>query len=149
MDRVKAVPRLTMLQFMRLGSIADFALDSFPISGGVTTFHSLWMGLPVLAIRPKQAISIRSYSANTLEHLGLHECIVDNPTELVERASKLITKQTIIDDLRSKTRERLLKSPFMDHQSRVRELEKCFSEMWRRYVCGEPIQSFNSQTLPN
>ena len=52
MDRVAAVPRLTMLEYMRVASVADFAVDTFPISGGVTTFHSLWMGLPILTMCP-------------------------------------------------------------------------------------------------
>ena len=33
----------------------------------------------------------------------------------------------------------LVSSPFMNLEARVRELEACFREMWRRFLHNEPV----------
>jgi protein O-GlcNAc transferase len=129
-----------MAGFMNIASVADFALDSFPVSGGVTTLHSLWMGLPVLTFKPENAIAIQTYSGNILREVGLDECVTSSPQELVSRASCWMQNPNLIDNLRSKTREKLVSSPFMDYDHRVRELEACFSEMWRRFMENEAVE---------
>ncbi len=147
-DRVTAIPRLTMLEYMGIGSVADFALDSFPISGGVTTFHSIWMGLPVLTIRPKLPLAIQAYTSNILHFAGLDDCVAENQADLVQKASNLIRNREQIDKLRDNSKKGLLKSPFMDHKQRVRELERCFRAMWHKYCLKLPTTSFESQSIP-
>jgi len=149
MDRVAAVPRLTMLQYMNVAAAADFALDSFPVSGGVTTLHALWMGLPVLALRPPSPITMQTYSGNTLAMVGLDECVASSHDELIERASEWIQNPSRIDTLRDKSRRQLTLSPFMDHAGRVAELESCFEAMWQRFIYDEPVTSLNSQIVAN
>lgn len=144
MDRVSAVPRLSMLEYMNVASVADFALDSFPVSGGVTTLHALWMGLPVLTMRPETTIAMQTYSGNTLRLVGLDECITNDTAELVSRASQWIQNPTLIDQLREKTRPNLVASPFMNHVARVRELEACFCGIWQRHIDNQPVSDFDS-----
>ncbi len=139
MDRVSVVPRLSMLEYMNVASVADFALDSFPVSGGVTTLHALWMGLPVLTMTPKTAIAMQTYSSNTLRLVGLDECVSSSHQEVVARATEWIQNPALINELRARTRPSLVASPFMDHRGRVRELETCFKEMWRRFLHNEPV----------
>ena len=139
MDRVSVVPRLSMLEYMNVASVADFALDSFPVSGGVTTLHALWMGLPVLSMAPNNAIAMQTYSGNTLRLVGLDECVTHSQQEVVARATEWIRNPALIDALRARTRSSLVTSPFMDHETRVRELEGCFQEMWRRALHNEPV----------
>ena len=139
MDRVSAVPRLSMLEYMNVASVADFALDSFPVSGGVTTLHSLWMGLPVLTLTPKTTIAMQTYSGNTLRLVGLDECVTSSNQELISRATQWIQHPALIDQLRERTRPSLVSSPFMNLEARVRELEACFREMWRRFLHNEPV----------
>jgi protein O-GlcNAc transferase len=129
MTRVAISPRLSMLNFMHLASIADFALDSMPISGGVTTFHSLWMGLPVLTLAPPEPIALRSYTANILKTIGMDECVANSLSEYGERASQWIQNPEVLDRLRLQCRPLLQQSPFMQHAERVRELEALFTEL--------------------
>ena len=130
MDRVRVIPRLTMLEFMRISAIADFSLDSLPISGGVTTFHALWIGLPVLTIRPPQPIALQAFSANILTLIDLPECIAHSPEAFLQKAQQWINSPATIDSIRNKCRHQLRHSPFMDHPSRVTELESNFRQMW-------------------
>jgi predicted O-linked N-acetylglucosamine transferase (SPINDLY family) len=128
-----------MLEYMNVASVADFALDSVPVSGGVTTLHALWMGLPVLTMTPNNGIAMQTYSGNTLRLVGLDTCITRSPQEVVARAGEWIQNPALIGALRERTRSNLLSSPFMDHETRVRELESCFREMWRRFLHNEPV----------
>lgn len=130
LDRVQLIPRLTMHEFMRISAIADFSLDSLPISGGVTTFHALWMGLPILTIRPSQPIALQSYTANILELIQLSECIAQSPEDFLAKAQQWIKSPATIDRIRNQCRPRLQNSLFMDHPSRVTELESCYRQMW-------------------
>ena len=130
MDRVVVMGQLTMDKYMNLSSVADFALDSYPISGGVTTFHSLAMGLPVLTIRPPEPIALYAYSANTLETVGMPECIADSPEAFVKLASQWINQPALIEAARRKSRAALQASPYMQHEARTRELESAYLDMW-------------------
>jgi predicted O-linked N-acetylglucosamine transferase (SPINDLY family) len=136
MERVSIAPRLTMLEFMGLASVADFALDSFPISGGTTTLHALWMGLPILTLDDPLHGCMSSSTAATLRGLGLDECIATNIDQYNAIASQWINDPTQIEQLRQRCRPALEKSALMDHAARVRELETAFQFMWDSYVDG-------------
>ena len=134
LDRIALMPRLNLLDFMNLASRADFALDSMPVSGGVTTFHSLWMGLPVLTIRPNTPLPLQSYTANILHTVGLHECVTTSEGEFMLRAKTWISKPEQLEEIRKRCRPQLVNSPFMDHASRARELEQKFRQLWLDYL---------------
>ena len=134
MERVSIAPRLTMLEFMGLASVADFALDSFPISGGTTTLHALWMGLPILALADPQHGGMSSSTAATLRGLGLDECVAADIEQYKAIASSWIQAPEHIDQLRARCRPALQKGDLMDHAARVQEVEGAFQFMWNRYV---------------
>jgi len=134
LDRIEIKSKLSMRDFMRLAFYADFALDSTPISGGVTTFHTLWMGLPVLTVQPDKPITLFSYTANILRTVGLESCIANSPEHFVELASHLIHQPELIDQLRAESRQRLLHSPYLDHAARTKELEQAYQQLWLDYV---------------
>jgi len=134
MERVWIAPRQTMLEFMALASVADFALDSFPISGGTTTLHALWMGLPILALDDALHQGISSSTAATLRGLGLKECIATDIEQYNATASHWIRDPIQIEKLRLRCRPALQASPLMDHAARVKELESAFQFMWNTYV---------------
>jgi len=134
MNRVSIAPRLTMLEFMGLASVADFALDSFPISGGTTTLHTLWMGLPILALNDPLHGGMSSSTAVTLVGLGLDECVASNIEQYKAMASHWINNPIQIEQLRQRCRPSLQNSVLMDHSARVKELETAFQFMWDSYV---------------
>jgi predicted O-linked N-acetylglucosamine transferase (SPINDLY family) len=125
-DRVSVVARLPLEQFMNLSSVADFALDSYPVTGGATTFHSLAMGLPVITVRPREPVSLYAYTSNILESVGQGNCIANGPPDYVEKATHWIQHPEVIDELRSQTRQAMLNSLYLQHELRVRELETVF-----------------------
>ena len=134
MNRIALMPRLNLLDFMNLAGRADFALDSMPVSGGVTTFHSLWMGLPVLTIRPDTPLPLQSYTANILQTVDLNECVTTSEDEFLLRAKSWINEPEQVDEIRKRCRPQLVNSLFMDHASRAQELEQHFRALWHDYL---------------
>jgi predicted O-linked N-acetylglucosamine transferase (SPINDLY family) len=125
-ERVKVIGRLPLERFMNLASVADFALDSYPVSGGATTFHSLAMGLPIITIKPAEPVALYAYTSNILESIGLSSCVANNPSDYVEKATQWIQNPALIDGLRSQARQAMLDSPYSQHAIRTQELEAIF-----------------------
>lgn len=134
MERISIIERQTMTSFMRLSSVADLALDSFPISGGTTTLHALWMGLPTVTIRMNSGGAINNSTAGILEACSFHDCVASSPETYIELVSELITHREKIDILRDRCRENLKNSPLMNYDARVSELEYAYKEMWIQYL---------------
>jgi predicted O-linked N-acetylglucosamine transferase (SPINDLY family) len=134
MQQVSISPKLTMRQFMSLASVADFALDSFPISGGTSTLHSLWMGLPVLALNDPQFGSRSTSSATTLKGLDLNDCVADTFDQYLNIACQWIQNPSMLDALRQRCRPALEQSPLMSHSQRVQEVESAYRHMWHQFV---------------
>jgi protein O-GlcNAc transferase len=134
MDRVSITPRLTMLEFMGLASVADFALDSFPISGGTTTLHALWMGLPILTIEDPQHGGMSSSTAATLRGVQLNACVASSLKAYVKTATQWIQTPQLIDQLRTQCRPALAGSALMNLSARVQDVERAYRQMWKSYA---------------
>ena len=135
LERLCILPRLALDHFMQLGLKADIALDTFPISGGTTTMHSLWMGLPVVTIAGQQAFE--SATAATLRGLYLDELIATDEDAYVELAAALARDPARLAAFRSDIRVRMQRLPLMNHQFFVSDLEAAYRLMWLNHVCGE------------
>lgn len=122
------MPRLSLQDFMSLAYVADLALDSYPISGGTTTLHALWMGLPVICMDSDNPMS--AASSKTLTGVGLTQCIANNREEFIAKACELINDKEKLLQLRLDTRSYLLKSPLMDYRSRVDDLTNALINAW-------------------
>jgi len=86
-DRVTFVPRLDHDDYMRLLALADVSLDSFPFSGGNTTYQALAMGTPVVTL-PGDYLRGR-LSLAILCALGVTECIAMDAQDYAKIAVRL------------------------------------------------------------
>ncbi len=134
MERVSVLPRLNFDQFMNLGLVGDFSLDPFPVSGGTTTLHAMWMGLPVVSLSNQNNSAMSSSSANTLLGIGLSECVAHSHEEYKQLAASWINQPEGLNTLREKCRHSLQTSVLMDHQARVNEVELAYRNMWLTYA---------------
>lgn len=131
MEKIAVMPRLPMLDFMHLAYAADFALDPFPVSGGTTTMHAQWMGLPILSLQMNTEDAVASSSSQTLLGLGLTECVTYSLEGYKEKAGHWINNPDQIDHLRGLTRSKLQASPLMNHPVRVKELEQAYLSLFK------------------
>ena len=129
-SRVLVHPRLSMLDFLNISSVADFALDTFPVSGGTVTLHSLWIGLPSVTLGGAGQTGMNNSAASTLTGVGLGECVAGSIEDYVALAQEWIETPSIIADMRQKCRPALQASPLMDYGSRIAEVENAYHSMW-------------------
>ncbi len=113
----------------------DFALDPFPMGGGVTTLDALWMGIPVLCLRG-HTLGQRITSA-IMTAIGLPEWVTQSPADYVEQAVRLANDPTTLTHLRSTLRMRMAASPLANPDYYVGCVADAFRAFWRQW-CADP-----------
>lgn len=129
-SRIEFVGRLPMAEYFRQYHRIDIALDPTPWPGGTTTCDALWMGVPVVSMIGKTAVSRGGLSI--LSHIGHPELVAGDPVEYVQIATSLARDTTRQAELRQTLREAMLHSPLMDAVGFTRDFESCLRSMWRR-----------------
>jgi protein O-GlcNAc transferase len=81
--RISFENECSTIDFMKLISSVDLCLDPFPHSGGATTAHSLWMGVPVISLRGDT--EFQNISSSILSDVGMNEFICKTIDEYVEK----------------------------------------------------------------
>ncbi|MDP6754212.1 MAG: hypothetical protein QGF56_11045, partial [Verrucomicrobiota bacterium] len=97
----------------------DLMLDPFPYNGGVTTGDCLWMGTPILALEGDSYVSRQGVSLLTA--VGLPEWIAADREALVAKAVDWRQAPERLAKRSEGLRERLRRSPLMDHAGYARE----------------------------
>lgn len=127
-DRLSLRGWTPMSDFLLLGQEADIALDPFPFNGGVTTCHTLWMGLPVITLSGQSAAS-RVGNA-ILSSLGLSDLVAHSPEDYKIIARNLACDRARLAMLRDSMRSRMESHGLLDGASLCREVQVAFRNMW-------------------
>jgi predicted O-linked N-acetylglucosamine transferase (SPINDLY family) len=135
LDQIIISRSVSLAEFMQRGFVADIALDTSPISGGTTTLHALWMGLPVIALDAKDATS--SSSARILQGFGLGEWVADDEDAYIAKVLALMNNPDQLRAHRATTRANMLSNPLMDYRGRCAELERAYRLMWFNHLVSE------------
>jgi len=130
-SRLEFVGFLPLHDYIRQYHSIDIALDPFPFGGGTTTCDALWMGVPVISLVGKTAVSRGGLSI--LSNAGLPELVARSSDEYVYLASALAMDLPRLQQLRKTLRDRLRQSPLMDEKRFVLDLESAYRMMWRQW----------------
>lgn len=106
----------------------DIALDSYPFTGGITTFEALWMGVPVVTLVGNRPVSRQGLSI--LSTLGLTECIAYTPEEYLQICIHLANNPEYLQQLRKEMRSKMQASSLMDGAGLTRQLEDIYQTLW-------------------
>lgn len=128
-SRLELPSFLSDQEFWRVRQRIDIALDPFPYNGTTSTCEALWTGLPVMTLAGTYGPS-RS-GASLLAAVGLEQFIAQSEDQYVDLAAGLAADLPRLQGLRSSLRERMRKSPLMDHRGFTRTLEALYREMWK------------------
>jgi predicted O-linked N-acetylglucosamine transferase (SPINDLY family) len=126
-ERATIHGRAGILDYFAAIEEVDIALDSMPYNGATTTLDTLWMGVPVVALRGNRAIGRGSYSI--VSAAGLHELAAEDPAAYVEMNVRLAEDAAARLAMRLALRPRLQASPLMDAQRFARGMEGLFRKM--------------------
>ena len=107
----------------------DLALDPWPHGGGVVMLEQLYMGLPIVTLRGKQA-SGRS-AASVLTTLGMGAFVADTPEKYVETAVAAASDTAMLQQCRKELRKRFLDSPVV--AGYVQKVEEAYKAMWKEW----------------
>lgn len=132
LNRVLVIAHQPLSNFMETGFIADIVLDTFPICGGTTTLHSIWMGMPVVAMLGKR--DVENSSAKAIWGLGMGGRIAKTKQEYVRHAIGLANDVAFLRQCRATYRQGLIDSSLMNYRARVHEVEDAYQQMWMEYL---------------
>ncbi|MEF8703833.1 MAG: tetratricopeptide repeat protein [Candidatus Accumulibacter sp. UW26] len=139
-DRLSLHPRCDMNGYLELHQQVDICLDTFPYTGGTTTLHALWMGVPTLTLAG-HTVPGRP-GAEILGHAGLTAFIANNPAEFVAQGIACTANLSTLASLRAELRERMSQSAMGQPDLIAAGLERALRMMWRRWCDDLPAEAF-------
>lgn len=92
------------------------------------------MGVPVVSLCGGRHVARLGLSI--LNQVGLDELVAHTPQAYIDTAVALASDPARLRGLRAAMRERLRRSPMMDHEGFTRELEGAYRDVWRRWCAG-------------
>jgi predicted O-linked N-acetylglucosamine transferase (SPINDLY family) len=114
----------------------DVALDPFPQSGGITTFETLWMGVPLLTLAGRSPQG--RASASILAAAGIDATTAHSEDEYVERAVRCAGNRDSLRAMRSGLRDRLRRSAPCDRAAYSAAVEAAYRGFWRDWCAARP-----------
>lgn len=128
-DRITCVGGTTREDHLRAFEDIDISLDPFPQNGGVSTWESLQMGVPVLALLGSGAAS--RAAAAIVTSLGMHEWVAETEDRYVATALKFAVAPTSVQALRAALPQMILDSASGNGRTYARHVEDAFRTFWR------------------
>lgn len=107
----------------------DIALDTFPLTGGTTTFDCLWMGVPLVSMVGKTYRE--RLSTTILFNGGFTEFLVETTDAYVAKAVALAADVPALALRRTQQRQRMQQSVLMDEQRYVKLFAQALRMVWR------------------
>lgn len=141
-QRLTLYERCSLDAYLALHHQVDLCLDTQPWTGGTTTNHALWMGVPTLTITGATPAS--RISAALLGQVGLEAFIAANDAELVEKGRYWAANLAELARLRAELRSRIERSPLRRADRIAAAIESAFRTMWQRWCARLPPQSFDA-----
>ncbi|MET4046240.1 tetratricopeptide repeat protein [Bradyrhizobium sp. CSS354] len=112
----------------------DISLDTFPQNGGISTWESLYKGVPVVA---KLGIGASSRAgASIVTAVGLGDWVAEDDDGYVEIARRFASQPEHLAKLRAELPARIAASPAGNVEIYTRELEAGYRQFWRDYCAA-------------
>ena len=107
----------------------DIALDTYPYTGGLTTFEALYMGVPVISLYGDRHGTRFGYSL--LQNVGVSELAAATSEEYINKAVGLAQDEKLLELLHDNLRRMVIDSPLMDTEQYVKQMEKLYENIWQ------------------
>ena len=110
----------------------DIALDPFPYSGGITSFESIWMGVPVLTKKGFKFVSNTTASIN--HNSAMSDWVANDENEYVKKAIKFSANLELLTEINKSLRQVALESPLFNSTLFAKQLNNAFWDMWNNFI---------------
>ncbi|MBB4422193.1 putative O-linked N-acetylglucosamine transferase (SPINDLY family) [Bradyrhizobium sp. CIR48] len=119
---------------LRTFAQVDISLDPFPQNGGISTWESLYAGVPVVA-KLGHGASSRAGGA-IVAAVGLNDWVAEDDDGYVEIARKFASQPEHLAKLRAGLPARIAASPAGNVEIYTRELEAGYRQFWRDHCAA-------------
>ncbi|MBB4359320.1 putative O-linked N-acetylglucosamine transferase (SPINDLY family) [Bradyrhizobium sp. CIR18] len=121
-------------EHLRAFARVDISLDTFPQNGGVSTWESLYAGVPVVA-KLGHGASSRAGGA-IVAAVGLNDWVAEDDDGYVEIARKFASQPDYLAKLRAGLPARIAASPAGNVEIYTRRVEEGYRRFWRDYCAA-------------
>jgi predicted O-linked N-acetylglucosamine transferase (SPINDLY family) len=133
LDRITCLGATSRSDHLRAFERVDISLDPFPQNGGISTWESLQMGVPVVA-RLGNCTSARLGGA-IMKSVGLDDWVGDDDDSYVAIALKKAADPSELQTVRRSLPTRIAQSASGDTAIYTTKVEEAYRILWRDY-CG-------------
>ena len=137
-DRVRCLGSTPRGEHLAQFANVDISLDPFPQNGGVSTWESLQMGVPVVA-KLGSGCSSRA-SGSIVKAIGLDDWVAEDDDGYLAIAEKYASRPSELAALRARLPSMMENSEAGNPVLYVRRAEEAYRRFWRDYCAsgGEP-----------
>ncbi len=129
LERIRFEGRSLALEYLRTWNEVDIALDPYPYNGGTTTLDALWVGVPVVTLAGRLAVSCTGL--NILSAVGLP--VARSAEQYIQAALFLAENIPKTPGMRKTVHDAMANSPLMDEKGLLRALDAAFRDMWLKW----------------
>jgi predicted O-linked N-acetylglucosamine transferase (SPINDLY family) len=130
-DRIMCIGSTARPDHLKAFGNIDISLDPFPQNGGISTWESLYMGVPVVARLGNGASS--RITGSILSAIGLGDWVTDNDEGYVAIAQKSASMPSALEKLRAELPARIANSPAGNVAAYTQHVEAGYRQFWRDY----------------
>jgi predicted O-linked N-acetylglucosamine transferase (SPINDLY family) len=135
-QRLDFHPRADMASYLALHQLVDVCLDTFPYSGGTTTLHALYMGVPTVTL--SGATAAGRQGASIMRHSGLPQYIASSAAEFVAIGTAQASDLDTLAHTRASLRERFITPTSGAMEGVALATELALRAMWERWCAQQP-----------
>ena len=139
-ERLSFYQRTHLGDYLEMHQHIDVCLDTYPYTGGTTTMHALWMGVPTLTLAGDTVPS--RAGACIMEHVGLNAFVAVDDEDFVQKGIFLSKNIVQLAALRATMRQRLEESAIGQSGLIAEGFEHALRAMWQRWCAELPPETF-------
>ena len=133
-DRVICIGTTARPDHLKAFADIDISLDPFPQNGGISTWESLYMGVPVVARLGNGASS--RITGSILSAIGLGDWVASDDDGYVAIAQKFASMPAALEQLRAELPGRIANSPAGNVAVYTQHVEAAYRQFWRDYCAA-------------
>jgi predicted O-linked N-acetylglucosamine transferase (SPINDLY family) len=134
-DRVRTLGATSRAEHLAAFAEVDISLDPFPQNGGVSTWESLYAGVPVIA---KLGASCSSRAGGAIvAAVGLSDWVAEDDDGYVAIAKKFASRPDEVAALRAQLPTLIARSEAGDTERYARRVEEGYRRFWRDHCVSQ------------